>query len=232
MRLLLPYLWFLTFFLSLVAWGYWRISVSKTKGIKNRRRITGCEFVCRILNEYRASRMSVKPVALPQAAHFNSRLGEIYLPEKIYYGTQLSELTMALHGTTHLLQEHNLFIPEEFWARGSRFLGIPVFVSWILLGVGLTLTHFAFLVSMGQILFTFVFLLTFVLFVEEGKVTSYALADLERFEEFDPEERTRMRKLLKAIQWAPLAELFESPLTLFIRGKGESKKLHAVSKFS
>ncbi|GEM_PF-2409321 len=231
MPALLPSLWILTLFLAIAAWIYRRVSFSKAGGFRNRRQITGCEFVRQILDDHRFNRVAVKPMAVARTAHFHSRLGELHLPERIYYGTQLLDLAMGMHGAMHLLQESKALVPVELQIQGSRLFRMMVLASWFLIGGGMIFSRFESWVPIGQLLFIFTFLLALASLAEEWEVTSRSLASLSKLEEFEPNERMHLKRLLRAIQWTPLAELFGSPFTLFARTT-EKVKGHAVSKFS
>jgi len=69
--------------------------------------------------------------------------------------------------------------------------------------------------SAGQFLFLLFFLLALSSLGKEWEVAERAISEMGGIE-LGTDERIRMKRILKAIRWAPLAEMFRAPLGLLI----------------
>ncbi len=217
------FIWTLFVGFSLLAWLYLKVFFEKEKGHLSRRRITGCELARQVLDRNHQHQTSVRPIFSARNAHFGLDFNQLLLSEKAYYGTGLKDLAITLHETAHLLVESKPSLLVEFWAKIVRFLQMTLLLSWLLVIGGIFLPPFRWMVSLGQVLFVVLFFRALASLAKEWEVTELALTQLASLDGFGTDERVKMKKLLQAIRWVRLAELFGEPLALFRkRGKNSS----------
>lgn len=209
------FLWVLSAGLSAVVWLYLEISRSQNRGRETRRLVTGCELARQILDRHRLHRTSIHPASAKKGREVSFLGDQLLLPEGTYYGNKLLDLAETLHDTVGHLETSKSLFPRGLGLAGRRVFGGGLLVSWGLILGGVLWDHGSWLVSLGQLLFLLFFLLALSSLGKEWEVSERSVSEMGTME-LGTDERIRMRRLLKAIRWAPLAEVFKAPLDLLI----------------
>ena len=215
----LSLLWFICVVASLAAWFYLEISLSVAGKFQSRRQITGCELARQVLDQSRLSQTAILPAQGLWDIHFGFDFERLFLSEKAYYGTQLGDLGISLHESAHLLRESKEVVPVDLRTHTVNFLRIAILASWSFIVAGRFFPAWTWMMPFGQFLFVILCIRAFALLGEEWEVTTLGLASLPLLEGLETNELVRVRKLLQAIRWSPLAELFAEPFSLLFRHK-------------
>jgi Zn-dependent membrane protease YugP len=221
-------LWFLSLGISLTFWLYLKIFLARYGRFQSRRKITGCELARQILDRAHFNRTAVNPKPLEARIPVGLRADQLFLSEEVYHGTQLVGLATSLREGVRLLEGSKFAFPMGLWVQARNYRRRAILTSWILVLCGILLPGLTWMTCLGQFLFISAFLLSLATLIQEGEVTRRAVSSLTLLEGFETDERVRIKRLLKAIRWTPLAELFESPLSLFFQN--HKRKSYVLSK--
>lgn len=223
-------LWLLTLVVSILSWGYLKILYVQEEKLMNRQQITGCELARQILDRHHLHRTSVHSVLEKGREHLGPSLNQFLLAEKGYYGTRLVDLAEVLHEVAHYLEALKSTLPVGLRAARGRFARIGVIASWILILGGFLLPSWGWMSRLGQIFLVSAFFLALASLLTEWEVTERAIANLSSLEGLGTDERMRMKRLLKAIRWGPLAELLRAPFSkIFAYDLSKSKRVYRIA---
>lgn len=205
-------LWILSLGVSGVAWLYLKISRAQNWRFRTRRPITGCELARQILDRNHFHRTSVNPASKREDGETVLRADQLVLAGNVYYGNRLTDLVQALRATVSYLEAPHSFLPNDLGPAGARgrVFGMGLFLSWCLILAGILWGHWSGLISMGQFLFISFFFFALSSLGKEWEIVQRAISEMGGVE-LGTDERVRMKRLLKAMRWAPLAELFRLP---------------------
>ena len=203
-------LWALSLGASVLALLYLEISLVRNGKFKSHRQLTGGDLARQILDRNHLNRMTIGAVSVRRTVHFGVGLDRFLLRKKVYYGSRLADLAVVLHETAHLLEESHALIPLEWRAKSARMFQGIVGASLLFILTGLFLAPLGWLSVFGQGLFVIVFFIALVSLGEEAEITERALTNLSLLEGFGTDERVRIRRLLKALRWSPIAELLRN----------------------
>ncbi len=209
------FLWVLSAGVSGGVWLYSEISRAENRGRETRRLITGCELARQILDRHRFHRTSVHPVSKKEGGERGLLGDRLLLPEGAYYGNRLLDLAQTLHDAVGHLESSRSLLPAGLRTRRRWVFGGGLLVSWGLVLGGFLWDQGSGLMSAGQFLFLLFFLLALSSLGKEWEVAERAISEMGGIE-LGTDERIRMKRILKAIRWAPLAEMFRAPLGLLI----------------
>lgn len=207
-------IWSLAFGMAALAWLCVGGVILREGRCGNRRQITGCELARQVLDRNHLSRIPVHLLSTG-GRFFGFSLDQLFLPENVYKGTCLSELAFSLHLAFHLVEGPRLIV-THVWSHGRGVTRRIAWTSFALILLGSLWPAVRGLVFLGEFLFVTVFLFALSALPAEWQVTEKGISELAQMEGFGPDELTRVRKLLKALRWAFLAEL--SPFSVFGSG--------------
>lgn len=213
---------------SLAAWFYVEISLAREGGFQSRRQVTGYELARQVLDANQHPRTAINPAVTRGRLHFGFQWDQLLLGENVYYGTRLVDLAATLHEVSHLLAASKSLIPAALRPQG-RFFRIVITGAWLLILSGILLPGRG-LNHLGQFLLILTFFLSCASLGEEWEVTERAVGGLKQLDGFETGERVRLRRLLKAILWIPVAEIFDAPISVLLPKKGKVRADHALSK--
>jgi len=211
------FLWVLSVAVSVAAWFYLEISFSVRGGVSSRRQMTGCELARQILDRNQFHQTSVVPVPRVRRVHFGFDIERLFLGERAYYGTHLSDLATAFHEAAHLLKESKSGLPVNLRTQGSCLLRTVILVSWGLIFWGFLFRVWSWTVPVGEFVFTVICFRALALLGEEWEIAEQAIAKLAQSEGIETGERVRIKELLKTLRWSPLAEIFAEPFSILFR---------------
>ncbi len=214
----LSLVWLTALSASVISSVYIRMTQSLQNRNFRRRSLTGCELARQVLDRAHSNRTAVTSVRGPARGHLGSALGQLALPEKIYYGNRLSDAALVFHEAAHLQSAQSL-VPISLRAPGGGVFLTLVTLAWILILTGFLAPWGRGLQQVGQILFLVGFAMAFASLPEERKATRRALSDLTLAKDFGPEEKLRIKNILNAFRWFPLAELIEAPWNVLSKPK-------------
>ncbi len=222
-------LWLLSLFASAGCWLYLEVTFFCFGRQKTRRRLTGCELARQLLDLSGLRQATVTSLPVRGRAHLSAVGEAVRMSEGVYYGTRLSDLSLALHEAGHFLATHSP-VPPFLRQGAGRSLRIPLVASWLFVGAGAFFPPVRWLASLGYLIFLTVFFLAFASLPEEGEVTERAVAVLTKLEGFELDEKVRLKRLLKALFVLPLAEVFAGLLEMSKRAtpskKDDSQHVH------
>ena len=207
MRQGLWFLWVLSLAVSLVAWLYLEISRVRNRRFQTRRPVTGCELARQILDRHQFHRTSIKPVPLKQRRKTGFFVDQLVLAESVYYGNRLNDLAEALRETVGHVKVSPSLVPNDLRTAGWRVFGAAILLSWGLILGGVLWSSWGWLISLGQFLFISAFFWALSSLGKEWEIAERAISEMKGME-LGTDERIRMKQLLKAMRWTPLAELF------------------------
>lgn len=207
------FLWFVSAVVSVVAWIYLEIARGESRKFQTRRPLTGCELARQILDRHHLNRTSVTPVSLRGRSERDLLADQLVLEEGIYYGNRLTDLAQALRETLRHLETSQSLIPNSLRRAGRSVLAWGVLVSWCLILGGLIWGRSKGLISLGQFLFVSAFFFALSCLGKEWEVAERAISEMA-IEELGTDERIRMKRLLQAMRWTPLADLFRIPFSV------------------
>lgn len=207
-----------------MAWLYGESAARRFGQVENRRRVSGCELARKILDRHHLHQVAIDPASSKEGLRNASSVNRLFLREGTFYGTRMGDLAEALQDALSLVEatRSTLFFLLE--ALGGVFFRGLILSAWILVGIGSLFQGGRGLVFLGEGIFSLAFFLALAFLAREWEVGERALVSLSRIEGFETDERIRMKKLLQAIRWRPLAELVKFPFSLL------SKETHAVPK--
>lgn len=209
------FLWVLSAGVSGVVWLYSEILQAQNRGGETRRLITGCELARQILNRHRYHRTSVRPISRKEGRGTGLLVDQLLLPEGVYYGKGLLDLAQTLHETVGHLESSRSLLPAGLRTTGRRVFGGGLLVSWGLVLGGVLWDPGSWLIASGQFLFLLFFLPALSSLGKEWELAERAISEMGGIE-LGTDERIRMKRILKVIRWAPLAEVFKAPLDFLI----------------
>ncbi len=218
MREGLKFFWMASVIASAFSWLYQTLVRNSGNRFRGRRQVTGCELARQVLDRARLNRTAVASARGPMRGHLGFSLDGLRLPEKVYYGTQLSDSAQALHETAHQLEASQSVIPRALCAPGGWILQAVVMASWFLVLAGFLGPAWRGAGLFGQVLFLIGFCIAVTSLPRERTVTRCALSNLAALEGFGPDEKIRMKKILKALRWSPLTEAFSAPWNWISKG--------------
>ena len=227
MREGLQFLWLLALAASAAAWLYRKRMLTQKKEILNRSQIRGYELARQILDRHHFSRSAVQ--VLPSGKNqISNHREQLFLKEKIYHGTSLNGLAEALHETGHFLLASKKILPVKLDGTAGRFFRSWIFLSWVLVGAGILIPRWPWILAAGQLLFILAFFVGLGSLADEWEMGQKGLAELAFADRLGVDERIHMKEVLKALRWTPLADTLEIPLRtlggFFIRPRGETQK--------
>lgn len=204
----LGWLWLISLTVSLAAWLYVEISKAESRKVKTRRPLTGCELARQILDRHHFHRTSIHPVSLWAKGEGSLRGNQLFLTEGVYQGSRLTDLAEALRESVGYIEASQSLIPKGLERTGRRALGGMVLLAWGLILGGALGGRFSALTVGGQFLFILAFFFTLFSLGREWEVAQQAMSEMGGIE-LGTDERVRIKGLLKAMRWSPLAELFK-----------------------
>ncbi|MBI4115445.1 MAG: zinc metallopeptidase [Candidatus Omnitrophica bacterium] len=199
---------------SLIAWIRLEICLARNGKSQTRRLMNGYELARQVLDHNHFNRVAITASSGRRGPHFSFDFDRLFLSEKVYYGTRISDQAHALHEAGHFLEGSKSILPANIRIHGERLLRGAVLVSWISILIGFVL-RVSSILMIGETLFVLAFLIALVALVEEFDITERILSNLKVFEGYNKDELIRMRKILKAFRWVSLAELIRGPMTLW-----------------
>ena len=226
----LGFLWLLSLIASAAAWLYREVVLAGKKGIASRSQMAGCELARKILDTCHLTHTAVQPAPSrgPEPAPHRD---ELLLNEKIYSNSSLAALAETLHETVHWIESSKVFLSTRPGGMGGRFFSGWVLLSWTCLALGVLFSHWVWLFRLGQFLFVLAFLAALASLAGEWEIGQRAVSQLTALERLGTDERVRMKEVLKALRWTPLAEIFRIPIqTLFrlrLKWKRETNQMRA-----
>lgn len=212
----LALLWLLALAVSVVFWLYLKISNWGGRR-KSRSQITGYELARQILDRQSPNRIAVTVFSKRTERPFQDSFERFALPQKIYYGTRLSEAAEALYSAVHHLESSKSSVPLGWRSPGGSFWQGAIGLSWILVFAGFLLPEGKGLTAVGQALFILTFALGLTFLSREWEAADRALSFLASLEGFGVDEKVRMKKLIKTIRWSPLAGILTAPFNFIQR---------------
>ena len=208
----LALLWLLALAVSVVFWLYLKIS-NWGGARKSRSRITGYELARQILDRQGpTNRIAVTALPKRRGRPFQDSVEHFSLPEKIYYGSRLSEAAEALYGAVHHLESSKSPVPPAWRPPGGSLWQGAVGLSWILIFTGFLFPEGNWLKALGQAVFLSAFALGLTFLPREWETAERALSFLASLEGLGVDEKVRMKKLIKTIRWSTLAGILTAPL--------------------
>ena len=216
---------FLWVVFAIVSFGSWtcRELAMWTKGrLANRRRITGCELARQVLDRLEGPQRAVLPSSSGFHADTASESLGLALSERVYHGSSLGELALALRETARAVAGSPVLFP--IWAR-SVVRGL-ILLSWVMTVAGFCSPFLRWMAPWGEFLFMGLTLGAFARVTLDWEVSDRALRCLASVEGLGTDERVRMKEILEALRWSPLAELFIGSLAPQIYGVSKSKRIH------
>ena len=208
----LSFIWLVSFAVTFVSWIYLEWTWVREGAFASRRKITGCELARQVLDRNHLNRTAVASSSERKGGRLGPDFNQLFLSEKIYYGTRLADLASSLRDASHLVEESGSFVPVSLRIRGGAFFRRGVLMAWFLILLGILLPVWKWIFHLGQILFVLAFFLVLVSWVEEGERSQRAFSSLTLLDGLGPDELARMKRLLKAMRWTPFAELIRIPL--------------------
>lgn len=206
-------LWLVSLVVSLTSWLAAKVTFFRLGRGDTRRKITGLEMARQVLDGSGRHGMAIIPVTGSGALHRTPYGDKLLLPEKVYYGTKLSELSLALHEAGHQLTGSKSPIPAHVRLGAGRSLRNALRVSWVLVILGFLAAPFGWLSFFGRILFTAVFFLVLTGLREEHEATQSVLERLGKLEGFEVDELVRIGRLSKAVPWIAFGEILSVPFS-------------------
>lgn len=200
-------LWILALGVSMVSWLYLKMVSTREGAFQNRRRITGCELARQALDRTRLHSVAIDLVVKQKRTYSNLHLDRLSLAKKVYYGTKLTELAQALWECGHLLLKSSslaYFIGGILETKPTRIL---IAVSWILIFAGFLFPSLRGMATAGQFLFIAIFFLALTVLLGEWEVMDRVVVNLSQSEGLETNEKIRIRRILNAMRWMPLADL-------------------------
>jgi len=79
-------------------------------------------------------------------------------------------------------------------------------------------------IRIGELLFLANFLVATASLAKEWEVTGRAVSSLASLEGFGTDERVRIKRLVEAIRWRPVAELLAAPFSILWQSKAKWSK--------
>lgn len=208
----LNFLWLLALGTSCLVWGYRELSLRQHGGSGHRQRLSGCELARQVLDQHDFKRVRVTAVPRRDQLRWGHRGEELFLSEKVYSGTTLKDLSLALHETVHFLEEPRGMMPSGVKLYLTRISQGGVLISWLLV-LGSFFLGQGPIFTLGQAFFVLVFFFACASLPEEGRVMERARDILLRLEGFEVDERARMSRILGTFQGWPLAQILYPPLS-------------------
>jgi len=103
--------------------------------------------------------------------------------------------------------------------RGWLFRG-SVLTSWLMILAG-SVIGWDSVIRIGELLFLANFLVATASLAKEWEVTGRAVSSLASLEGFGTDERVRIKRLVEAIRWRPVAELLAAPFSILWQSKAK-----------
>lgn len=204
----LGWLWLVSLTVSLAAWLYVEISKAQSRKVETRRPLTGCELARQILDRHHFHRTSIHPVSRRTKGEGSLQGNQLFLRESVYQGSRLTDLAEALYESMGYLEASQSLLPKGLERTGRLAFGGMVLLAWGLILGGVLGGRFSALTVGGQFLFILAFFFALFSLGREWEVVQRAISEMGGIE-LGTDERVRMKGLLKAMRWSPLAELFK-----------------------
>ena len=196
----------------------------------NRSRMTGYELARQVLDRYPFARTAISPVSVGREKKSGVSFDELFLPEKVYFGTSLTQLTQTLFETVHHLEAAKLTISVWPGNPTGRFFRGLVISGWVLIAIGIFLPGWIFF--LGQTVLVISFFISLFSLPREWESADHAVAQLVSLERLGTDERVQMKGLLNALRWQPLSEMVGVPIQVFSplqkKLKGDGRKVKAA----
>lgn len=207
----LSLLWVLSASVSLAAWFYLEISEARNRKLLTRRPLSGCEIARQILDRHQFHRTSIHPASGNGGKKTDLRVERLVLAPGVYSGNRLTDLAWALHAAVSHLEASRSFFAT---ALGRVFAG-GLLLSWGLILAGFLWGHSGGLIALGQFLFISFFFFSLASLGKEWEIAERAVSEMKGME-LGTDERIRMKRLLEAMRWRPLAEMFRAPFNFLV----------------
>lgn len=214
MREGLGWLWLISLAVSSIAWLYLEILKARNQRFQTRRPLTGCELARQILDRHQFHRTSVIPVSGKGKGEADFLADQLVLEESVYYGNRLADLAEALYETAGHREALRSALPGGLRRTGGRIFGLEVLLSWVLILGGILWGRSGGLIAAGQFFFVLAFFFALSSLGKEWEIAEQAISEMGGME-WGTDERIRMKRLLKARRWAPLAGVFKAPQVIF-----------------
>ena len=200
------------------------ITLIASAGVKNTYRkysryaascgLTGADVARAILRENGLYDVQVEHIAGELTDHYNPSTKRLNLSDSVYASQSIAALGVAAHECGHAIQHSEDYFPLTLRTRivpaanlGSK-LGVPIII------VGVILSYFQPLITLGVILFSFGVIFQLVTLPVEFDASARALECLERMGIAQGDELGAARKVLKSAAMTYVASAAAAILSL------------------
>lgn len=169
----------------------------KTRVIKSKSHMTGCEVARKILDENGLKKVKVLKVEGTLTDHYNPQEKTVSLSTDIYEGTSLASVSVASHECGHAIQDKNDYFFLRFRNSIVPFVNIASRLGYIIIMISIVMSLFK-LLWIGILMELVILLFQVVTLPVEFDASNRALKEILRLEIVDKKEQSSCRGMLTA----------------------------------
>ncbi|BCJ95285.1 peptidase [Anaerocolumna cellulosilytica] len=200
--------------LSLAASGVVKTTFSKYSKVRSLSGMTGAQAAERILHSAGIYDVTVMHVSGNLTDHYDPRSKTLKLSDSVYSQTSVAAIGVAAHECGHAIQHDKGYIPLTLRSALVPVANIGSAISWPLIIVGVVLSWFQPLITLGIILFSFAVIFQLVTLPVEFNASARAVRILNDTGILYGEEVTHTKKVLSAAALTYVAAAAASILQL------------------
>lgn len=181
--------------------------------VRNSAGLSGAETAARILAANQLTQVGIEPVRGRLTDHYDPRHKKIALSESVYQPASVAAMAVAAHETGHALQDQARYPFLVFrtalapLASAAASYGVPAAVFGVIIGLPV-------LVDVGILSFVGAFLFQLITLPVEFNASRRAMAELERLNLLNANERQGARSMLRSAAMTYVASA--APAALYL----------------
>ncbi len=181
---------------------YAQFKVSSTTNkyfrVHTQRGYTGEETARAILNANGIYDVRIEMTGGNLSDHYDPRSKTLRLSTDVYRGTSITSVAVAAHECGHAIQHARGYAPLNIRGAIVPVVNFASSASWALIGIGLFMSSFSFLLKIGILLFSATVIFQLVTLPVEFNASSRALVQIENLGIVSHDEVRKSRKVLNA----------------------------------
>lgn len=181
---------------------YAQFKVSSTTNkyfrVHTQRGYTGEDTARAILNANGIYDVRIEMTGGNLSDHYDPRSKTLRLSTDVYRGTSITSVAVAAHECGHAIQHARGYAPLNIRGAIVPVVNFASSASWALIGIGLFMSSFSFLLKIGILLFSATVIFQLVTLPVEFNASSRALVQIENLGIVSHDEVRKSRKVLNA----------------------------------
>ena len=181
--------------ISMASQGYINMWFSKTRKMKNKKRITGREVAREILDKNGLKKVKVQEVAGILSDHYDPRSKTVNLSSDIYEGESIAAISVASHECGHAIQDKDGYFFLRLRSTIVPIVNIASTLGYVAIMIGLIFGALGFL-RIGIIMEFVILAFQLITLPVEFNASSRALKKIEEYKIVNNDEHHYAKKML------------------------------------